>query len=127
MIQCGARAIDHRRARLAAAGGALPRPSDLLAIATQRLDLAAGRLGAALQKNVAAHRHDLAAFAAPLKPVLLQRPIQVKSERLAALAVRLAPAVRRRIDRASEALAAFEKLRLSFDPDRPLTRGFARI
>ena len=127
IIQCGSRMIDHRRDRLLAAGGGLPRPGDLLAIATQRLDLAAGRLGAALQKNVAAHRHDLAAFAAPLKPVLLQRPIQVKSERLAALAVRLAPAVRRRIDRASEALAAFEKLRLSFDPDRPLTRGFARI
>ncbi|MEO8926725.1 MAG: exodeoxyribonuclease VII large subunit [Caulobacteraceae bacterium] len=127
MIQCGARMIDHRRARLSAAAGALPRPTDLLAIATQRLDLAAGRLGAALQRNVAAHRHDLAALAAPLKPVLLQRPIQVKSDQLAGLAGRLAPAARRRIERAGEALAGLEKLRLSFNPDRPLTRGFARV
>jgi exodeoxyribonuclease VII large subunit len=127
MIQCGGRMIDHRRDRLLAAGGALPRPAELLAIATQRLDLAAGRLGAALQKNVAAHRHDFAALAAPLKPVLLQRPIQVKSDRLATLATRLAPAVRRRIERADEALAGLEKLRLSFNPDRPLTRGFARV
>jgi len=127
MIQCGARAIDHRRARLAAAGGALPRPSDLLAIATQRLDLAAGRLGAALQRNVAAHRHDFAALAAPLKPVLLLRPIQVKAERLDRLAARLEPAARRRIERAGEALAGLEKLRVSFNPDRPLTRGFARV
>jgi exodeoxyribonuclease VII large subunit len=127
MIQCGARLIDHRRARLAAAGGALPRPGDLLAIATQRLDMAAGRLGAGLRTNVAAHRHDLIALAAPLKPVLLQRPIQVGSERLAAVAGRLAPAARRRIERSSRALLAVENLRLSFNPDRPLTRGFARI
>ena len=127
MIQCGARMIDHRRARLAAAGGGLPRPGDLLAIATQRLDLAAGRLGAALRANVAAHRHDLAALAAPLKPVLLQRPILVKAERLGALTARLAPAARRRIERSAEALAGLEKLRLSFNPDRPLTRGFARV
>jgi len=127
MIQCGARMIDHRRARLAAAGGGLPRPGDLLAIATQRLDLAAGRLGAALRANVAAHRHDLAALAAPLKPVLLQRPIQVKAERLAALTGRLAPAARRRIERSAETLAGLEKLRLSFNPNRPLTRGFARV
>ena len=127
MIQCGARMIDHRRARLSAAVGGLPRPGDLLAIAAQRLDLAASRLGAALQKNLAAHRHDLVALAAPLKPVLLQRPIQVKSERLAALASRLAPAARRRIERSGEALAGLEKLRLSFNPDRPLTRGFARV
>ncbi len=127
MIQCGARLIDHRRARLAAAGAGLPRPGDLLAIATQRLDLAAGRLGAALQQNVAGHRHDLAALGAPLKPGLLLRPIQVKSDRLAALAGRLAPAARRRVERAGEALAGLEKLRLSFDPDRPLSRGFARV
>ncbi len=127
MIQCGARLIVHRRARLAAAGAGLPRPADLLAIATQRLDLAAGRLGAALQRNVAGHRHDLAALGAPLKPGLLLRPIQVKSDRLAALAGRLAPAARRRVERAGEALAGLEMLRLSFDPNRPLTRGFARV
>ncbi|MGI8841509.1 MAG: exodeoxyribonuclease VII large subunit [Caulobacteraceae bacterium] len=127
MIQCGAPLIDHRRALLAAAAGGLPRAADLLAIAAQRLDLAAGRLGAALRMNVATHRHDLAALAAPLRPGLLQRPIQVKAERLAALTGRLAPAARRRIERSAAALAAMESLRLSFDPNRPLSRGFARV
>jgi exodeoxyribonuclease VII large subunit len=127
LMQCGGRMVEHRRARLAAAAGALPRPADLLAIATQRLDLAAGRLGAALQRNVASHHRDWLTLAAPLKPGLLQRPIQVRRERLAALTARLAPAARRRLERASDALSNLDKLRLSFNPDGPLKRGFARI
>ena len=127
LMQSGARMVELRRARLAAAAGSLPRPADLLAIATQRLDLAAGRLGAALQRNVSSHHRDWLTIAAPLKPGLLQRPIQVRRERLGALAARLAPAARRRLERATDALANLEKLRLSFNPDGPLKRGFARI
>jgi len=127
MIQCGARLIEHRGARLAAAVGGLPRPADLLAIATQRLDIASGRLGAALQRNVATHRHAFVQAASPLRSGLLRRPIQVKHERLESVAGRLAPAVRRRIERAGESLAGLDKLRLSFNPDGPLARGFARV
>ena len=127
LMQSGARMVELRRARLAAAAGSLPRPADLLAIATQRLDLAAGRLGAALQRNVSSHHRDWLSIAAPLKPGLLQRPIQVRRERLDALSARLAPAARRRLERAADALANLEKLRLSFNPDGPLKRGFARI
>ena len=127
LMQSGARMLELRRARLAAAAGSLPRPADLLAIATQRLDLAAGRLGAALQRNVSSHHRDWLSIAAPLKPGLLQRPIQVRRERLDALSARLAPAARRRLERATDALANLEKLRLSFNPDGPLKRGFARI
>ena len=85
--------VELRRARLAAAAAALPRPADLLAIATQRLDLAAGRLGAALRQNLASHRQDWLKIAAPLKPGLLERPVQVKRERLLVVSMRLAPAV----------------------------------
>jgi exodeoxyribonuclease VII large subunit len=127
LLQCGGRVVELRRARLAAAAGALPRPADLLAIATQRLDLAAGRLGAALRQNVASHHRDWLEIAAPLKPGLLQRPIDVRSERLAVLTARLAPATRRRLERASEALFGLDKLRRSFNPDGPLKRGFARV
>ena len=67
IIQCGSRIITHRRDRLLAAGGGLPRPNDLLAIATQRLDIAAGRLGAALQKS---HRRP------PARPRRLRRAAQ---------------------------------------------------
>jgi exodeoxyribonuclease VII large subunit len=127
LIQCGARALEHRRIRLAAAARALPRPVDLLAIATQGLDLVAGRLSAALQRNVAAHRHDLSAAASPLKPGLLTVSIAVKSQRLETVSKRLSPSAARRIERAAERLAGLEKLRLSFEPYGPLRRGFALV
>ena len=127
LIQCGARAIEHRRTRLAAAAKSLPRPADLLAIATQGLDLVSGRLGAALQRNVAAHRHDLSAAASPLKPGLLTGSIQVKGQRLDAMSARLAPSVLRRIERLAERLDGLDKLRLSFEPYGPLRRGFALV
>ena len=127
MIQCGARMMDLGRARLGAAAGRLPRLQDLLAIATQRLDLASGRLGAALMANVSAHRHDLPAKSSSLRPRLLTSAIEVKSQTLDALARRLEPLVRRSLVQAADGLANLEKLRLSLDPDRPLSRGFARI
>jgi len=127
MIQCGGRMLTERRARFAAAASGLPRLADLLAIATQRLDIASGRLGAALQACVAAHRHDLIALAGPLKPGILQRPIEIRAERLSALGDRVAPAMARRLEGAADRLANLEKLRLSLDPNRPLERGFARV
>jgi exodeoxyribonuclease VII large subunit len=172
MLRCASRMMDLGRARLAAATGRLPRVQDLLAIATQRLDMASGRVGAALTANVAAHRHDLATKGASLRPRLLSgaveakseslsalarrldaglsanvaahrhglatktaslRPrlllgaIEVKSETLQALARRLEPLIRRTVIISAERLANLEKLRVSLDPDRPLSRGFARV
>ena len=127
MIRCGSRMMDLGRARLAAAAGRLPRLQDLLALATQRLDLASGRLGAALTANVAAHRHDLAAKSASLRPRLLIGAIEVKSRTHEVLARRLEPLVRRALAQAADRLAGLEKLRVSLDPDRPLSRGFARV
>ncbi|HEY5072577.1 MAG TPA: exodeoxyribonuclease VII large subunit [Caulobacteraceae bacterium] len=127
LARCVASAIEHRRSRLAAAAGALPRPNDLLAIASQRLDIASAHLGAALTGNIAAHRHDLAAAASPLKPSLLERSAQVKAQHLARLGPRLAPAVYRRLEQLRMVLIGLDKLRISLDPDRPLSRGFARV
>jgi exodeoxyribonuclease VII large subunit len=127
MIRRAAGMLDLARARLAGAGGRLPRLADVLAISTQRLDLASGRLGAALSANVAAHRQDLTAKAAALKPRLLIGSIEVKGRTLEALAGRLGPLARRALDQADARLAALEKLRQSLDPDRPLRAGFARV
>jgi exodeoxyribonuclease VII large subunit len=127
MIRSGARMMDLGTARLAAAAGRLPRVQDLLAIATQRLDIASGRLGAALTANLAAHRHDLTAKSASLKPRLLTGSIEVKSRTLQALAGRLDPLARRALAQAGDRLASLEKLRLSLNPDGPLGRGFARV
>jgi len=127
IIQCGARLIDHRRARLTASAAGLPRLTDLLAIATQRLDIASGRLSGALAASVAAHRNALTGIAAPLKPALLQRPIDIRADRLKAASERLAPAMERRLVHAADRVANLEKLRVSFNPDGPLRRGFARV
>ncbi len=127
LIQCGARVIADRRTRLNSAARALPRPLDLLAIATQRLDIAANRLGSALQANVASHRHDFIEASAMIRPQILRRSIEVKTQTLARLSLRLAPLAARAVARASERLTAVDKLRQSFNPDGPLRRGFARV
>ncbi len=115
------------RNRLAAAARGLPRPADVLALAQQRFDIAAGRLGAGLERNAAAHERDLVRVAGRLSPGLLARPQALKAERLAEFARRMAPAIGRRLERAAEHLTALDKLRVSFNPDGPLTRGFARV
>ena len=151
LLRCGERGLEERRTRLRSAARALPRPADLLALAAQRHDLAAGRLKAALERNVAVHERELARVSGRLAPGLLARPRRTKAERLAeldlrlraaalqaadraesraqlpALRLRLDAAVARRLGRAAERLQGLEQLRRSLDPDRPLERGFARV
>jgi exodeoxyribonuclease VII large subunit len=100
---------------------------DLLAISTQRLDLGAGRLTAALTGAIAAHRHAFTVKSAALKPLLLTGAIAIKRERMETLARRLGPLAGRALAQAGDRLTNLEKLRLSLDPDRPLSRGFARV
>ena len=121
------RAMTDRGHRLAAAARGLPRPADVLALAQQRFDLVSGRLGAALEKNAAAHERDLVRLSGRLAPGLLQRPIRAKADRVADLSTRLRPSADRRLSRAAETLASLDKLRQSLNPDGPLKRGFARI
>ena len=121
------RMAEQQRHRLAAAARALPRLEDMLALASQRFDLAAGRLGAALDKNASAHERDLVRVAGRLSPQLLARPQRLKGERLAEVWARAPLAVDRRLTRAADVLTALDKLRLSLNPDGPLKRGFARV
>ena len=127
LIRCGSRAIEHRRTRLSAAARGLPRPQELLGLATQRLDAASGRLGAGLQRNIAVHAHALAAPASALKPALLQRPLALKRGRLEEIGARLGPILARRLQRERERFVALDKLYQSFDPRGPLKRGYALV
>jgi exodeoxyribonuclease VII large subunit len=127
LIQYGAQAVDVRRTRLSAAARGLPRPSDLMAIASQSLDLATGRLAAALQRNVDRHRRDFAVAGSALKARLLTGSIQAKSQQASQLAVRLAPNVRRRIQTLADRLEGLDKLRLTLEPRAPLRRGFVLV
>ena len=51
----------------------------------------------------------------------------MQRDRLAAVAARLEPAARRRLERSADRLAALSRLHVAADPDRPLALGFARV
>ncbi|HYF22637.1 MAG TPA: exodeoxyribonuclease VII large subunit [Caulobacteraceae bacterium] len=151
MLRCASRGFEERRQRLNAAARGLPRPTDVLALASQRFDLAAGRLGAALSRNTASHERDLVSVTARFGPGLLDRPRAQKAERLTGLSARLdAAAVRaperigaharlpqlfrraedalaRRLDQEGRRLSGMDQLLRSLNPDAPLRRGFARV
>jgi exodeoxyribonuclease VII large subunit len=127
LIRIAARFLDERRHRLAAAARGLPRPADVLALASQRFDLSAGRLSAALARNAAVHERELVRVATRLSPSLLTRRRQAMADQLAGVSTRLRPAAERRIARARDVLTSLDKLRLSLNPDGPLARGFARV
>lgn len=127
LFKSGGHVIDTRRTRLSAAVRGLPRPADLLAIAGQTLDLAASRLGAALQRNVDRHRHDLAVAASAVRPRLLSGVIEAKLRQSSQISARLAPCVRRRVEALSDRLIGTAKLLSSLEPKAPLRRGFALV
>ena len=127
LIKGAGHAVDIRRSRLAAAAGGLPRPVDLMAIASQSLDLVASRLGAALRRGIDAHGHALTVAATALRARLLLAAIEVKGRQTAQVAVRLAPTVKRRMEALSEGLTATGRLFESLEPKAPLKRGFALV
>ncbi|HUO21635.1 MAG TPA: exodeoxyribonuclease VII large subunit [Caulobacteraceae bacterium] len=151
LARLGGRLIEDRRARLTAAARGLPRPDDVLSLARQRFDIAAGRLAAALERNTQVHAQALTRTSARFTPGLLERPRRLKAERLAdltrrfamaarrgperlaqgarlpALGQRLGAALERRLMAAQDRLTQLDKLRLSLDPNRPLALGFALV
>jgi len=127
LVRSAGRVLEERRTRLTSASRGLPRPADLLALASQRFDHASSRLGAGLERNVAVHRVALVHIAGRLSPGLLDRPRRLRAERVTEVSGRLRPALDRFTRRAAERLENLDKLRVSFNPDGPLKRGFARV
>ena len=127
LLRCTSRALEERRSLLTAAARGLPRPTDLLAFASQRFDNVSGRLGAALAKNVAAHDRQLIAAASRLSPQTFRHRVGERIEQLDKLNLRLNRSVVRVLDQSGERLVSLDKLRQSVDPNRPLERGFARV
>jgi exodeoxyribonuclease VII large subunit len=127
LARSGARLLEDRRNRLSAAARGLPRPADIIGLASQRFDLAAGRLAAALEKNASAHERDLTRSAARLNRALLERRFDVCGQRVAALGERLQPAVLRRLEDGASRLAALDRVRITLDPSRPPKPGFVMV
>lgn len=151
LAQCGGRMLEDRRSRLNATVRGLPRPADILALASQRFDIVAGRLSAALARNTEVHAQSLTRTSARFNRGLLERPSRLKAERLRELSQRfslaagrcperaaqnarlpllgrrLSAALERSLAGAGERLTQLDKLRLSLDPNRPLALGFALV
>jgi exodeoxyribonuclease VII large subunit len=127
LARAGGQVVELRRTRLSAAARGLPRPHDLLAIASQSLDLSASRLAAGLQRNVDRHRHDLAVASASLRPRLLTSGLELKTRQVEQAGARLRPTVARRLATLGEQLTATGKVLVSLEPKAPLKRGFALV
>ena len=75
------RMMDRRRADLRSASRALPQPRDILSLARQRYDMAAGRLGQSLTTATQGRRSRLDMANARLRPALVTERLDRQSER----------------------------------------------
>ena len=119
--------IGQRRQRLADLSRALPKPGALVATAQQRLDIWGERLPKALMAAAQKKRLRLADAAALLRPATLRRSAAERRDRVAQLAMRLAPGLRRAAkDRRSTLDQQIVRLRLG-DPSREISRQRDRL
>ncbi len=120
------RPVELGRERLAARTRLLPRPENLLAPQTQRLDELSERLRRALGDRSAKGRERLAGAAARLSPSLLSRTAAEAQRRLDR--ARLSPAlIERPLREGSQRLAALARVMSQLHPEKPLERGYAII
>ncbi len=118
---------QERRARVTAAGRALPRRDEVLAFVRQRFDGAGGRLKLALRANTKHHRSDFDRASARLAPNVLRR----ESERLMRDAQRhgkrLVQARTAVIEGKRRSVANVGKLLATLSHRSVLKRGFALV
>jgi exodeoxyribonuclease VII large subunit len=127
LVQTMARAREDRRRRIADLARGLPRPDQLLALATQRFDGISGRLGGALGIFVERARARVTAAAGRFRPALLQAETARLSERTGEAGRRLGLAAHRRVEDAARALAQQGKLLETLSHRATLARGFALV
>jgi exodeoxyribonuclease VII large subunit len=122
---CLRRTLGNDRDRLRAAAAHLPRPLDILAAASQRLDHAASRLSAGLKATQQKKASAFAALAPRVSSRALQKMLVVERQHLDRLAVRLVPAVGRFLASRAERVNSLHKFLNSLSYERVLDRGFA--
>lgn len=116
---------EARAQRLRDLGRALPRPEALTLAPAQRLDLAAGRLGAGLRAAADRKALALGRAAGGLRPAALRALVQARAQTLATAAARLGPALARGVERRADRLAAARltaqplRARIARDAPRP--------
>ena len=125
--RCFKRLMDERRTRVRAAGRALPRPDDILALARQRFDNASGKLKSALSRNTLLHRRDFEKAGAGLTPRSLRAHIAEQSRRVDRRGGELRRDLRRILEQRRAVIAANAKLLTSLSYKSVLQRGYALI
>ncbi|MBI2719690.1 MAG: exodeoxyribonuclease VII large subunit [Rhizobiales bacterium] len=121
------RSQEERRTRLRSAARALPKPDDILALARQRHDAAAGRLTQALRANTQIHRSRLERLAGRLTLRPMRQQVVRERERLDRLGQGAARAMALALDRRRHALVTQTKLFASLSYRSVLQRGFALV
>ncbi len=121
------RGQERKRVELRAVAARLPRPDQMLALAEQRFDRAAERLGRALQANALAARARLDRVAGRLRPEALARDAVRKSERVGEIGQRLSRAMARLQADEAKRLAQVGRMLDSLSHKRVLARGFALV
>lgn len=127
LVRASGRLVEDGRTRLAAAARGLPKPMDLLAFASQRLDIAVGRLGPALERNAAAKERELMKVSPRLTPALLTRQTQQFTERLETFSQRAARALNSTLTHDSQRLDRAGRLLETLSPKRAPGPGMARV
>ena len=121
------RMMDRRRSDLRSASRALPQPRDILALARQRFDMAAGRLGQGLMATTQGRRARLDVIAARLRPALVADRITVQRERLGDRANRLIRIHDHSVSQKRQRLDSASRLLESLSHKGVLARGFALV
>ena len=121
------RSMAEREMRLRSAARALPRPDEILALARQRFDSAAGRLIQSLRANSAEHRNRLNKVAPRLSLVPLRKTIAGERKSLALSQQRAARALIRIVEFKTQRLESSAKLFAALSYKSVLQRGFALV
>jgi exodeoxyribonuclease VII large subunit len=122
-----ARVMQDRKLRLQSAGRALPKPDDILAVARQRLDAAAGRLAPALKSNVQRHGLVLARSAGRLSLGTLQNRVVEARRRLPEVSSRSHRALLQLLAKRRDRFGGEAKLLQAMSYKSVLARGFAVV
>ena len=121
------RAMEERQTRVTSAARALPRPEELLALATQRFDSASGRLVQALRANTGEHRVRLGRVAPRLTLAPLRTMIANERKTLETSGLRAIRALGQIVEFRRQRYEGTAKLLDSLSYKSVLQRGFALV
>lgn len=126
-LRAAERALARRRERLIDIARALPKPQEVFGLASQRFDLIAARLFAALKGHFTSQETRLMQRSAGLRPQILSRSLEEKGRRLEQTRAQLSSSFRRVFAQTREKLEAIDRLRETLSYKATLARGYSVI